>query len=80
MGTGGNFLADPHTISWMRREHYLPKLSDRQLRVNWEKAGCPTVEEKAVAAAKRILKDHKPMGLPGGLNDALLAEFPEIRP
>jgi trimethylamine--corrinoid protein Co-methyltransferase len=80
VGPGGNFLADPHTISWMRREHYQPKLSDRQLRINWEKAGGPTVEEKAVAAAKRLLADHKPLGLPGDLNDALRAEFGNIRP
>ncbi|MFH1911329.1 MAG: trimethylamine methyltransferase family protein, partial [Pseudomonadota bacterium] len=80
VGPGGNFLADPHTISWMRREHYQPKLSDRQLRINWEKAGGPTVEEKAVATAKRLLADHKTLGLPGDLNDALRAEFPKIRP
>lgn len=80
VGPGGNFLADPHTISWMRREHYLPKLSDRQLRINWEKAGSPTVEEKAVAAAKRILKEHKPLGLSLELNDSLRAQFPGIRP
>jgi trimethylamine--corrinoid protein Co-methyltransferase len=80
VGPGGNFLADPHTILWMRREHYLPKLSDRQLRINWEKAGSPTVEEKAVAAAKRILKDHKPLGLSRELNDSLRAQFPGIRP
>ena len=80
VGPGGNFLADPHTIKWMRREHYLPKLSDRQLRINWEKAGSPTVEEKAVAEAKRILKDHKPLGLSPELNDALRAQFPKLRP
>jgi trimethylamine--corrinoid protein Co-methyltransferase len=80
VGPGGNFLADPHTILWMRREHYLPKLSDRQLRINWEKAGSPTVEEKAVAAAKRILKDHKPLGLSREINDSLRAQFPGIRP
>ncbi len=50
------------------------------MRINWEKAGGPTVEEKAVATAKRLLADHKPLGLPGDLNDALRAEFPKIRP
>ena len=80
VGPGGNFLADPHTILWMRREHYLSKLSNRQLRINWEKAGSPTVEEKAVAAAKRILKDHKPLGLSREINDSLRAQFPGIRP
>ncbi len=64
VGPGGNFLADPHTVQWMRKEHYVPKLSDRQLRINWEKSGKPCVEEKAKAFAKKILKEHKPLGLP----------------
>jgi trimethylamine--corrinoid protein Co-methyltransferase len=80
VGPGGNFLADPHTVQWMRKEHYIPKLSDRQLRVNWEKSGKPYVEEKAIAIAKRILRDHKPLGLPKELNDRLRSVFPQIKP
>jgi trimethylamine--corrinoid protein Co-methyltransferase len=77
---GGNFLADPHTVQWMRREHYTPKLSDRQLRVNWEKSGKPCVEEKAREVAKNLLKGHKPLGLQKELNEQLRKMFPEIRP
>jgi trimethylamine--corrinoid protein Co-methyltransferase len=80
IGPGGNFLADPHTVQWMRKEHFIPKLGDRQLRVNWEKSGKPCVEEKAIAIAKRILRDHKPLGLPKELNDQLRSMFPEIKP
>jgi trimethylamine--corrinoid protein Co-methyltransferase len=80
VGPGGNFLADLHTVQWMRREHYIPKLSDRQLRVNWEKSGKPYVEEKAIAIAKRILRDHKPLSLPKELNDRLRSVFPQIKP
>lgn len=80
VGPGGNFLSDPHTVQWMRREHYIPKLSDRQLRVNWEKSGKPCVEEKAKAIAATILKEHKPLGLPRELNDQLRQMLPEIRP
>lgn len=80
IGPGGNFLADPHTVEWMRKEHYIPKLSNRQLRINWEKAGKPCVEEKAIAVAKRILRDHRPFGLPRELNDRLRSIFPEIKP
>lgn len=80
VGPGGNFLSDPHTVQWMRREHYVPKLSDRQLRVNWEKSGKPCVEEKAKAIAATILKEHKPLGLPRELNDQLRQMLPEIRP
>jgi trimethylamine---corrinoid protein Co-methyltransferase len=80
VGPGGNFLADPHTVQWMRKEHYVPKLSDRQLRINWEKSGKPCVEEKAKALARKILKEHKPLGLPKEMNDQLMRMFAEIRP
>lgn len=80
VGPGGNFLSDPHTVQWMRREHYTPKLSDRQLRVNWEKTGRPCVEEKAKAIAKTILKEHRPLGLPEGVQDQLRGMFPELKP
>jgi trimethylamine---corrinoid protein Co-methyltransferase len=80
VGPGGNFLADPHTVQWMRKEHYVPKLSDRQLRINWEKSGKPCVEGKAKAFARKTLKEHKPLGLPREMNDQLRRMFPEIRP
>jgi len=80
IGPGGNFLADPHTVQWMRKEHFIPKLSDRELRMNWEKSGRPGAEERAIAIAKRILRNHKPMGLPKELNDQLRSMFPEIKP
>ncbi len=80
VGPGGNFLNDIHTVQWMRKEHYIPKLSDRQLRINWEKSGRPVAEEKGKAVAKTILRDHKPLGLPKELNDRLRKMFPEIRP
>lgn len=80
VGPGGNFLSDPHTVAWMRREHYTPKLSDRQLRINWEKTGRPCVEEKAKAIAKAILKEHKPIGLPKEIQDQLRTMFPELKP
>ena len=80
VGPGGNFLSDIHTVQWMRREHYIPKLSDRQLRINWEKSGKPIVEEKAKWIGKTILRDYKPLGLPKELNDRLRIMFPEIKP
>jgi trimethylamine--corrinoid protein Co-methyltransferase len=80
VGPGGNFLSDPHTVHWMRREHYVPKLSDRQLRVNWEKSGKPYVEGKAKTIAATILTEHKPLGLPKELVDRLHQMFPAIRP
>ena len=55
-------------------------MSDRQLRVNWEKSEKPCVEEKAKALAKKILREHQPMGIPEKTNEQLRQMFPEIRP
>ena len=76
---GGNFLAESHTVEWMRKEHFIPKLSDRQLREKWEESGKPTAEKNAIAHAKQILKEHKPMGLSIDLNNQIKSKFPEIR-
>jgi trimethylamine---corrinoid protein Co-methyltransferase len=79
VGPGGHFLDDQHTVEWMRREHFVPRLADRQLRVNWEQTGKPTVEAKAIALARQILAEHRPLGLPRDMNERLKAAFPQIR-
>lgn len=79
VGAGGNFLTDNHTIQWMRKEHYIPTLSDRQLRENWEKDGRrKTAEERGIATAKKILEEHKPLRLPEEMQQRLKELFPEI--
>jgi trimethylamine--corrinoid protein Co-methyltransferase len=79
VGPGGNFLTDPHTRQWMRREHFIPKLSNRQSRAQWEESGRPNIEQKARAKAKEILKSHKPLGIPRDLDEQVRRAFPQIR-
>ena len=79
VGPGGNFLTDLHTLEWMRKEHFIPKLSNRQLRVQWEESGSPSLEEKARAKAKEILQSHKPLGIPSQLEEQVRRAFPQIR-
>jgi trimethylamine--corrinoid protein Co-methyltransferase len=78
VGPGGNFLTDPHTREWMRKEHFIPSLSNRQIRTQWEEAGCPSLEEKARAKAKEILKSHRPLGVPPAIDEQVRRAFPQI--
>ena len=64
VGPGGNFLADPHTIKWMRREHYLPKLGDRQLRINWKRRGVPRWRRRRWPRRSGSSKSTSPWGFP----------------
>ena len=79
VGPGGNFLSQAHTINWMRKEHYFPNICDRRSRERWEKSGKPTAGKNAIAVAKQILKEHRPLGLSSDLSNQLKAKFPEIR-
>jgi trimethylamine--corrinoid protein Co-methyltransferase len=60
VGPGGNYLADKHTLTWFRKEHYYPKLSDRRTRSDWEKSGCKDIRQEARHRAKEILERHEP--------------------
>ncbi len=79
VGPGGHFMADDHTIEWMRSEHFVPALADRELLINWERAGKPNVEQKAIATARRLLKEHRPLGLPREMEQRLRSMFPSIK-
>lgn len=78
VGPGGNFFAEPHTVEWMRKEHYIPRLSDRQSRASWENSGRPSTEGKAVAEARRVLREHKPAGIPESIDIRLRSMFPQL--
>ena len=41
-GTGGHFLAEPHTVEHFRQEFWLPELIDRESFPGWEQKGKST--------------------------------------
>jgi len=59
VGPGEHFLADEHTLNYMRQEYYQPKLSDRLLREKWEEEGGLSARERAREKAKNILSRHE---------------------
>ncbi|MBW2058607.1 MAG: trimethylamine methyltransferase family protein [Deltaproteobacteria bacterium] len=63
-GPGANFLAREHTLSFFQGEFFHPQISDRKSRSAWEDSGCLDGRERARLEAQRILKDHRPLGIP----------------
>lgn len=57
---GTNFLLEKHTREHFRKEHLIPRLSNRLSRRDWEKAGAKEIREKAKERAKEIFKTHYP--------------------
>ncbi|MGD0804673.1 MAG: trimethylamine methyltransferase family protein [Candidatus Bathyarchaeia archaeon] len=59
VGPGGNFLGEKHTRTFYLKEHDLTKLSDRNTREAWEKAGSRDVIERAKEIVREKLRDHQ---------------------
>ena len=71
VGPRGNFLGQMHTLQNIKKEHFIPKIFNRQVRVDWEKAGSKSAVDVAREEAKRILRSHQPEPLPAELNQEL---------
>ena len=54
VGPGGTFLTTEHTLRHFRREHWMPKLSDRQNRQVWESKGAKSLLQRAQEQVKQL--------------------------
>jgi trimethylamine--corrinoid protein Co-methyltransferase len=71
IGPGGNFLADPHTLRFLRAERYKPSLLYRDSREAWEAGGSKGFVDRARQKAKEILAEHEINPLPEDISKAL---------
>jgi trimethylamine--corrinoid protein Co-methyltransferase len=76
-GPGGHFVANRHTRTYMRREHYAPTLSNRKSREKWEKQGSKDIFQKAKGRVEQIL-DKPGYSLPAYVRSRVLTEIPGI--
>jgi len=58
VGPSGHFLGQRHTMQFLEREQFIPSLSDRLTRANWEQAGSKDVAEQAHERVEEILAQH----------------------
>ncbi len=71
VGPGGNFVADPHTLKFLRGERFIPSLLYRNSREAWVAEGSKTLLERAREKARAILAEHEPNPLPEDVGKAL---------
>jgi trimethylamine--corrinoid protein Co-methyltransferase len=71
VGPGGHFLAEPHTLKYLRTERYKPSLLHRDSREAWDAAEAPSFLDRAREEAKRILGEHEINSLPADMGAAL---------
>ena len=64
VGPAGTYLAQKHTMKFMRKESSQTKLIDRHSYEAWEKLGGKDMFQNANEDARKILEGHKPMPLP----------------
>lgn len=64
VGPGGHFLADPHTLRFLRTERYKPSLLFRDSREAWEASGSKDFVARAREKARAILAEHEINPLP----------------
>lgn len=55
IGPGGHFVSSRHTRKFMRKEQFLPKISDRSTREEWLKQGSPDTRQRAMRRVEEIL-------------------------
>jgi trimethylamine--corrinoid protein Co-methyltransferase len=57
---GGHYMAEKHTLDHIASERYLPTISDKHTRGDWEKAGSKDLAQVARERVKQILGTHEP--------------------
>jgi trimethylamine--corrinoid protein Co-methyltransferase len=60
VGPMGNYLKQPMTLRQFRKEHSIPKLSDRSTRQQWMAAGAKDTKQRARERANHLLETHAP--------------------
>jgi trimethylamine--corrinoid protein Co-methyltransferase len=76
VGPGGHYLADEHTLRYMRTEHYYPsQVFDRQGREEWQADGGTDAWLRAKNRARCILAEHEPKPLDHQVEDWIKEQF-----
>jgi trimethylamine--corrinoid protein Co-methyltransferase len=74
----GHFMGERHTLQHISTDRFLPRLSDKRTRGQWEKSGSKELAQVARERVKEILATHQPDPLPRDIEKALDAKRMEI--
>jgi trimethylamine---corrinoid protein Co-methyltransferase len=78
VGPGGSYMGRKHTKARMRTTAVLPKLAARDMRMQWEEAGRPDINSRALAEARRILAQPNPAVWDAALDAAIRDHFADL--
>ncbi len=59
VGPDGSYIMEEHTQMNFRKEHFIPKLADRDKRDIWEQGGSREMVDRAREMSRKILAEHK---------------------
>ena len=71
VGPGGHYLSQKHTLRHAMTEYFMPTLSDRSKRENWERLVPRDIQARAKESVKKILASQIPSPLPSHINETL---------
>ena len=75
VGPGGHYMTQKHTLEFLRREHWMPSLFDRQMMNNWVKSGSKDLLQRAREKTRQILSTHQPAPLSSDIEKELDEEL-----
>jgi trimethylamine--corrinoid protein Co-methyltransferase len=58
VGPGGHFLGQKHTMQFLKKEQYIPQISPRQTRAQWDAGGSKCTAELAYEKVQSIIADY----------------------
>jgi trimethylamine--corrinoid protein Co-methyltransferase len=79
VGPGGHFVSARHTRRHMRKEQFLPRLSDRENRDTWVSAGARDTRMRATERVRRVLEGPAVPTVPEAVRRQILAEIPGLK-
>ena len=71
VGIGGDFLTQRHSLKYVLQEQSQPRILDRRMRGAWEKRGSKDLLQVANERARELLRTHKPLPLPEGVEEEI---------
>ena len=76
IGPGGNFMAAPHTMKYMRSEYFQGNgVTNRKSRDRWEKDGSLDARDKARQIARKLLENQETNYIDKTTDDAIRSNF-----
>jgi len=80
VGPGGHFVSQRHTRRHMRREQYLPSISDRSNRKEWNEQGGKSIRQHARQKVAEILAHPLEPKLSSEIRAQIQANIPGLKP